>query len=62
MAGFKTYLNAGAGTQGSGNMAPVSSPSGGSGSGPGGWTPSVLYMVALVAAEIVLVAWLSKHL
>ena len=63
MAGFKTYLNAGAGA-GSGGMAPITSPSGGvqSETGPGGWHPSVLYMIALVAAEIAAVAWLSKHL
>ena len=62
MAGFKTYLSAGAGTQGAGNIAPVTSPSGGGGSGPGGFHPTVLYMLALVAAEVIAVAWLSKHL
>lgn len=56
---FKTYLNASAGA-GAGGMAPIASPSGGS--APGGWHPTVLYMVALVAAEIVAVAWISKHL
>ena len=29
-------------------------------SGVGGWHPTVLYMVVLVAAEIVLVGWLSR--
>ena len=62
MAGFKTYLSAGAGTQGAGNIAPVMSPSGGSGSGPGGWEPSVLYLIGLIIAEIAMIAWLSKHL
>lgn len=63
MAGFKTYVNAGVGTQGADSFAPVSSPSGGGvGSAPGGWTPSVLYMIALIALEIAAVAWLSKHL
>ena len=57
---FKTYLNASAGA-GAGGMAPVMSPSGG-GSGSTGLHPSVLYMLALTVAEIVLVAWLSKHL
>lgn len=57
---FKTYLNAGAGA-GGGGMAPVTSPSGG-GVTAGGWHPDVLYMIALVVAEIALVAFISKHL
>jgi hypothetical protein len=56
---FKTYLNASAGA-GNGGMAPVTSPSGGKTAG--GWHPTVLYMIALVAAEIAAVAWISKHL
>lgn len=52
---FKTYVNSGADYL----MSPVSSPSGGS-AGTSGWTPSVLYMLLLVAAEIVLVGWISK--
>ncbi|HEY2089878.1 MAG TPA: hypothetical protein VGH54_28140 [Mycobacterium sp.] len=32
------------------------------GAGPGGWHPTVLYMLALVLAEIVIVAWLSRRL
>ena len=58
---FKTYLNAGAGA-GGGGMAPVASPSGGGGNVAGGWHPDVLYMIALVVAEIALVAFISKHL
>ena len=59
---FKTYLNASAGA-GAGGMAPLSSPSGGGGgAGPGGWHPDVLYMLALVVAEVALVAFISKHL
>ena len=58
---FKTYLNAGAGA-GGGGMAPVTSPSGGGGNIAGGWHPDVLYMIALVVAEIALVAFISKHL
>lgn len=61
MAGFKTYLNAGAGA-GTGGMQPVQSPSGGRPSTAAGWHPSVLYMLALVAAEIAAVAFISKHL
>ncbi len=62
MAGFKTYVNAGAGVQGNQGFAPVTSPSGGGSSSPGGWHPTVLYMFALVAIEIALVAWISKNL
>lgn len=58
---FKTYVNASAGA-GAGGMAPISSPSGGGSGIPGGWHPTVLYMLGLVAAEILLVAWISKHL
>lgn len=58
---FKTYVNASAGA-GAGGMAPIASPSGGSGSIAGGWHPTVLYMVGLVALEIIAVAWISKHL
>lgn len=58
---FKTYLNASAGTSG-GGMAPIASPSGGGGNVAGGWHPTVLYMIGLVAAEIFAVAWISKHL
>ena len=54
---FKTYVNSGSDYL----MSPVTSPSGGA-SGSSGWTPSVIYMLALVAAEIVLVGWLSKKL
>jgi hypothetical protein len=43
-------------------MAAVQSPSGGLSAGPGGWHPTVLYMVALILLEIVAVAWLSRHL
>lgn len=62
MSGFKTYANAGINTQGSDGFAPITAPSGGSPSGPGGFHPTVLYMVALIAAEIIAVAWISKHL
>ena len=60
---FKTYVNASAGA-GAGGMNPIASPGGGGGgkAGPGGWHPTVLYMIGLVAAEIALVAWISKHL
>lgn len=48
------------------NMAPVTSPqtsgTGGTVSSPGGWHPTVLYMLGLIIAEIVIVAVLSRHL
>lgn len=44
-------------------QSPASSGTGaGLGAGPGGWHPTVLYMLALVIAEIVLVGFLSRHL
>jgi hypothetical protein len=43
-------------------MAAVQSPSGGSVSAPGGWHPTVLYMIALVVLEIVIVGFLSRSL
>lgn len=44
-------------------MSAVQSPQGSSGlSGPGGWHPTILYMLGLTALEILLVAWLSRNL
>lgn len=46
-------------------MTAVQSPSAsgpGAGPGPGGWHPTILYMLALVITEIVLVGILSRHL
>jgi hypothetical protein len=34
----------------------------GASSGPGGWHPTILYMLALVIGEVFVVAWLSRHL
>ena len=59
---FKTYLNASAGA-GAGGMAPITAPGGGNRSiGTGGWHPTVLYMIGLVVAEVLAVAWISKHM
>jgi hypothetical protein len=55
---FKTFISASAGA-GAGQSAPITSPGG---SGPGGWHPTVLYMIGLTFAEIVAVALLSRHL
>jgi hypothetical protein len=52
---FKTYADSGA----SYLMAPIGNPSGGGSAG--GWEPSVLYLLLLVAAEILLVGWIGKH-
>lgn len=53
---FKTFVRSGS----SNAMTPIMSPGGGM--NQSGWTPSVLYMLALVAAEIFAVGWLSKRL
>lgn len=56
---FQTY----AGVQAGGNATPIqgATSTGRSGSA-GGWEPSVLYLLGLVIAEIVAVAFLVKHL
>jgi hypothetical protein len=47
-------------------MGPVTSPQSSGASGtvnaPGGWHPTVLYMLGLVVMEIIAVAILSRHL
>jgi hypothetical protein len=53
--------NATVGAGASANRAGAVSP-GGSAAGPGGWHPDVLYMLGLVIAEVLVVAWLSRHL
>lgn len=59
---FKTYasFNGGAGASAI-QASPVKGPKGGGGS-QGGWHPTVVYMLALVAAEIIAVGFLSRHL
>ena len=59
---FKTYANASAGVSGPGGMGPIQSASAGKTASPAGWSPSTMYMVALVVAEIALVAFITKHL
>ena len=55
--GFKTYATD-AGMPG----PTMSSPGGAAQVGPGGWHPTVLYMLALVIVEILVVGFLSRHL
>ena len=58
---FKTYASfSGQGGASASSAAAVSGPS--SAAGPGGWHPTILYLLALVAAEIVAVGFLSRHL
>lgn len=58
---FKTF--AGFSGQAGGGMSAIASPAAGAtGTGPGGWEPSALYMGALVIAEIIAVGFLSRHL
>lgn len=55
--GFKSYA-----APSSTGVGPVSSPSTAGDSGPGGWHPTVLYMLGLVLIELIIVAWLSRTL
>ncbi len=56
---FKTW------TGGDQPMTPMTSPQASGAGGvtaPGGWHPTILYMLALVAAEIILVGFLTRNL
>jgi hypothetical protein len=59
---FKAYTTAQAGLAGGAGGGPAASPGTGLGPGPGGWHPTVLYMLGLVVAETVAVGWLTRHL
>jgi len=52
--------SASAGSGASANRAGAAARYGGT--GPGGWHPDVLYMLGLIIAEVLIVAWLSNHL
>lgn len=43
-------------------QTPLVSPQGGASAGPGGWHPTILYLLGLVLAEIVIVGILSRNL
>lgn len=58
---FKTYASF-SGAAGSAGDAVAPIRSGGANAGPGGWHPTVLYMLGLVVAEIIAVALLSRRL
>jgi len=58
--GVSGSANASVGMGASANRS--SGAAGGAAAGPGGWHPTVIYMLALVVAEVVIVAWLSRHL
>jgi hypothetical protein len=60
MAFTKAAFSAGA-SVGTGGSANASNPAGGVGS-VRGWHPTVLYMLALIIVEIVVVGFLSRHL
>jgi hypothetical protein len=55
--GFKAYAAPSAT-----GVGPVTSPSTAGESGPGGWHPTIIYMVALIVVEIVVVALLGRTL
>jgi hypothetical protein len=57
-----TKVTAGAGASvGAGGSANAANPAMGP-KGAGGWHPTVLYMLALIVLEIVIVGFLSRHL
>ena len=52
---FKTWTGSGQA------MGPLASPqTAGPGAGPGGWHPTILYLVVLLALEILVVGWLTR--
>jgi hypothetical protein len=54
---FRAYTSAEAGAASSGGtVSPVRA------SGPGGWEPSVLYLMGLLIAEVVAAAFLTRYL
>jgi hypothetical protein len=53
--GFRTYAAQPAG------VGSITSPGSASQIGPGGWHPTVLYMLGLVVLEIIIVGFLSRH-
>jgi hypothetical protein len=57
---FKAYTTAQASLAGGAGGGPAAG--GGLGPGPGGWHPTVLYMLGLIVAEIAGVAVLSRYL
>lgn len=59
---FKAYTTATAGLGATGAQSGHPAAGGGLGPGPGGWHPTVLYMLALVIAEIIAVGYLTRHL
>jgi hypothetical protein len=58
---FKAYTTAQAGLAGGAGGGPMTAP-GGLGPGPGGWHPTVLYMLGLVIGETIAVGWLTRYL
>ena len=63
MALLKTGVSGSASASvGTGASAARSAAASGTAAGPGGWHPDILYMLGLVIAEVLVVAWLSRHL
>ena len=58
---FKTFAGVSAQAGGGGPVSRVAGPKAG-GPGPGGWEPSVLFLVGLTVFEIAAVAVISRHL
>ena len=60
--GVSGSANASVGTGASASRSLATSMGGGSSTGPGGWHPTIIYMLALVVAEVLIVGFLSRHL
>lgn len=60
--GISGSANASVGGGAGQNKANAASRFGGGSGGPGGWHPTVLYMLGLIVLEVVVVGWLSNHL
>lgn len=57
--GVSGSASASVGTGASANRAAANA---GAATGPGGWHPTVLYLLGLIVAEVLIVAFLSRHL
>jgi len=59
--GFSGQAGASIGSGASANRASAAA-GGKGGTMPGGWQPTVVYMLCLIVAEVLIAGWLSRHL